>query len=322
MLRAAAVVTVHAVPLEVPFWAWVLFGAVVAVSLVADLVAHRGGKSVSRAHALAWTVAWITVAMSFAAWVAVQFGAGIAMDFVTAYLIEKSLSVDNLFLFVVLFARLGIPPAEQHRVLFWGILGALVSRAVFIGFGTALLARWHEAVYVLGVFLVYTGVKTALTREGKRGGGRALAFLQRHLPVTPRLHGHRFLVSENGRTLATPLLLALIAIEATDILFALDSVPAVFAVSTEPFIVYSSNVFAILGMRALYLVLASLLNDLKYLHYGLGAILAFAGAKMLTSSVLHLPHWVSLLFIVTVLFAAIVPSVVRRRAKALTPSPR
>ena len=308
-------------PLEVPFWAWLLFGGVVLVSLVVDLVAHRGGRSLSRSHAIAWSVAWISVALVFAGWVAVQFGQDTAVDFVTAYLIEKSLSVDNLFLFLVLFGRLRIPSAEQHRVLFWGIIGALASRAVFIALGTALLARFHSAIYVLGVFLIYTGVKTARTVEAKTGEGRALPFLRRHLRFTPRLYGHRFLAVEDGRLVGTPLLLALLAIEAMDVLFAIDSVPAVFAVSTEPFIVYSSNVFAILGLRALYLVLATLLNDLKYLHFGLAAILVFAGAKMLTSSFLHVPQVVSLLAIATMLAAAIVPSVIARRAKSRPRTP-
>jgi tellurite resistance protein TerC len=300
--------------LEVPFWAWVAFGGVILVSLLVDLVAHRGGHGLCRKHAIAWSVAWISVALLFGGWVALQFGHGAALDFVTAYLIEKTLSIDNLFVFMVLFDRLRIPDREQHRVLFWGILGALVSRAVFIAAGAALLTRWHGAIYVLGAFLIFTGVKTARAPKPETGEGRLLPFLRRHLPFTPRLHGHRFLVIEDGRRVATPLLLALLVIEVTDVLFAVDSVPAVFAVSQDPFIVYSSNVFAILGLRALYLVLATLLKDLKYLHYALAAILIFAGAKMLTSSFLHVPHAVSLIAIVIALAAAVVPSLIARRA--------
>ena len=284
-------------------------------SLVVDLVAHRGGRSVGRRHAIAWSVAWISLALVFAGWVAIQFGQATAIDFLTAYLIEKSLSVDNIFVFIVLFDRLRIPSTEQHRVLFWGIVGALASRAVFIASGAALLARWHNAVYVLGGFLIYTGVRTAWAPREQPGEGRVLPFLRRHLPFTPRLHGHRFFVMEGGRRFATPLLLALLAIEITDILFAVDSVPAVLAVSNEPFIIYSSNVFAILGMRALYLVVATLLKDLKYLHRGLAAILVFAGAKMLTSSILHVPQYVSLLTISVILAAAVVPSLAARRIK-------
>ena len=301
--------------LEVPVWAWLLFGGVIVASLLVDLLAHRGGHGLGRRSAVLWSVAWITVALLFAGFVALQFGQSAAMDFVTAYVIEKSLSVDNLFLFVVIFARLGIPSAEQHRVLFWGILGALVFRGVFIAAGTAVLERWHAAIYAFGAFLVYAGLKTARSPPGKSGEGRVLPFLRRHLRFTPRLHGHHFLAVESGRRVATPLLLALLAIEATDILFAVDSVPAVFAVSTEPFIVYSSNVFAILGLRALYLVLASLLKDLKYLHYALAAILVFAGAKMLTADLVHVPSGISLLTIALILAAAIVPSLVARRSK-------
>ena len=302
-------------PLEVPYWAWLLFGAVILASLLVDLVAHRGGRSLNRKHAVGWSLAWISLALLFAVWIAFQFGSATAVDFITAYLIEKSLSVDNIFLFIVLFARLAIPASEQHRVLFWGIIGALASRAGFIATGAALLARWHAAVYLLGAFLIYTGIKTAAAHPTETSEGRVLPFLRRHLPFTPRLHGHHFFVVENGRTVATPLLLALLAIEATDVLFAVDSVPAVFAVSNEPFIVYSSNVFAILGLRALYLVLATLLQNMKYLHFGLAAILVFAGAKMLTSSILHVPQYVSLLVIAAILSAAIVPSLIARRMK-------
>jgi tellurite resistance protein TerC len=306
-------------PLDVPFWVWLLFAGVVLLSLVIDLVAHRGGRGLSRKHAVAYSIGWIVVALLFAGFVALEFGWVTAQAFVTAYLIEKSLSVDNLFVFLVIFGTLKIPGAEQHRVLFWGIIGALVSRAAFIAAGSALLTRWHFAVYVLGAFLIFTGIKTARSAPDAAKQGRVLPFLQRHLRLTPNLHGHRFFVVEAGRRVATPLMLALVAIEVTDLLFAVDSVPAVFAISQEPFIVYSSNVFAILGLRALYLVLADLLKDLKYLHYGLAAILVFAGAKMLTSDLLHVPHAVSLLSIVAILAAAIIPSVIsRRRARHIS----
>jgi tellurite resistance protein TerC len=307
-------------PVEIPFWAWFLFGAVVCASLAVDLMAHRGGRSLGRNHAIVWSAAWIAVAAFFGVWLGLQFGRESALEFATAYLIEKSLSIDNVFVFIVLFARLRIPPSEQHRVLFWGIAGALVSRAVFIASGTALLARWHGAVYVLGAFLIYTGIKTARIQPAGGGEGRLLPFLRRHLPLTPQLHGHRFLVKNKGRLVATPLLLVLLVIEATDILFAIDSVPAVLAVSKEPFIVYSSNIFAILGLRALYLVLAPLLHDLKYLHFALAGILVFAGVKMVGADYFHVPHLVSLVAIATALLAAIVPSVVARRRSTELPS--
>ena len=303
-------------PLDVPAWAWLLFAGIVVGSLLLDLWVHRGGRGLSRAQAIVWSVAWISVALLFAVGLGLKFGMNAAVEFVTAYAIEKSLSVDNLFLFIVIFGRLRIPEAEQHRVLFWGILGAFATRAAFIAAGTALLSVWHPVVYVLGAFLLYTGIKTAREHVDGGGEGRFLPFLRRHLPLTPRLAGHRFFVVEDGRRLGTPLLLALLVIEATDVVFALDSIPAALAVSEAPFIVYSSNVFAVLGLRALYLVLAHALIGLKYLRYGLGGILAFAGLKMLTSTFLPIPHVVSLLVIVALMVGAILPSVIARRRAA------
>jgi tellurite resistance protein TerC len=301
---------------QVPMNMWVLFGGIVLVSLVVDLLAHRGTHGHSRRAAVIWSVLWIAVAFMFAGYVWYALGGASAGDFVSAYLMEKSLSVDNLFVFMVVFSRLSIPPAEQHRVLFWGIIGALVARALFIAGGTALLSRWHDVTYLLGAFLVYTGYKTA--RAGSmqhQGESRALDFLRRRLPISQHLHGHKFFAREDGRLIATPLLLALLTIEASDVMFAIDSVPAVFAISEDPFIVYSSNVFAILGLRALYLVLADLLRDLRYLHFGLAAILALAGVKMIAAKYFHVPHYVSLGAIVLILTASIVPSVLSKSVR-------
>lgn len=303
--------------LDVPWWAWAAFAVVVVVSLGFDLVMHRGDRAMGRRAALLWSCAWIAVSLAFAGWVGLQFGRDTMLEFLTAYLVEKSLSVDNLFVFLVVFARFGIPRAEQHRVLFWGIVGAFATRAAFIAAGTALLARWHFTVYVLGAFLVYTGIKTFRTHASREGAkeSRLLTLLERHIPLTRRLADHRFTVVQNGRRLATPLLLALVAIEATDVLFAVDSIAAVLAISQTPFIVFTSNVFAILGLRALYLLLADLVADLRYLHFGLGGILVFVGAKMLTSSVIHLPHWASLAITLAILIAAVVPSLIVRRKR-------
>jgi TerC family integral membrane protein len=301
----------------IPATAWLIFGGVVAVSLAADLFGHRGGRSLSRRAAIVWSLAWIAVALLFGGWVAWALGRDSAEDFLTAWLIEKSLSIDNLFVFLVIFDRLRIAPADQHRVLFWGIIGAFVTRAAFIASGAALLSAWHGAVYVLGAFLVFTGVKTAREHgdEGGGGEGKVLSFVRRHFRFTSRSDGHSFFVVEGGRRVATPLMAALVVIEVTDVLFAIDSIPAVFSVTSQPFIVYSSNVFAILGMRALYLVLADLLSGLKYLRYGLSGILILAGSKMLASAFIRIPHVVSLLAIVLVLTASIVPSVVERRRR-------
>jgi tellurite resistance protein TerC len=287
--------------------------------LAVDLVAHRAKKGRGPTAAIVWSVVWIALALAFGGWIAVAFGPAMAQDYFTAYLVEKSLSIDNLFVFLVVFSRLRIPEAEQHRVLFWGIIGAFVTRGVFIAAGAAILSAWQGVVYLLGAFLVYTGAKIAREHAGghdEGGEGKVLALVRRRLRVTPRLHGHDFFTVENGRRMGTPLLMALVVIEVTDVLFAVDSIPAVFAITREPFIVYSSNVFAILGLRALYSVLADLLSDLKYLRYGLAAILVFAGAKMLASGVLHVPPLVSLLVILAILVCVIVPSLLVRRHRA------
>jgi tellurite resistance protein TerC len=305
--------------LDIPFWAWLVLAGVVVVSLIIDLVAHRGSHGQGRKTAAIWSVVWIALAVAFGGWVALEFGHSAAQEWFTAYLVEKSLSVDNLFVFLVIFSRLHIPEAEQHRVLQWGIIGAFVTRGLFIAAGAAILEAWHPIVYVLGAFLVFTGIKTA--REQASGaeeapGGKILSFVRKHLRLTTQRHGHHFFAVENGRRVGTPLFLALVVIELSDVLFAVDSIPAVFAISRDPFIVYSSNVFAILGLRALYLVLADLLNDLKYLRYGLAAILVFAGGKMLASEVFHIPHVVSLAIIAAILIAVIVPSLIAKRHKA------
>jgi tellurite resistance protein TerC len=300
--------------LNVPVWAWVVLGVSILASLAVDLLAHRGTRGRTRAAALAWTGAWIGLALAFGGWVAIQFGPDQAQDYFTAYLVEKSLSIDNLFVFLIVFSTLGIPAAEQHRVLLWGIIGAIVTRGAFIAGGAALLQAWHGLVYVLGAFLVFTGVKTArapATTQNEEG--RLLRFVRRHFRFSPELDGHRFFTRKDGRLMATPLFLALIVIETTDIVFAIDSIPAAFAISPEPFIVYSSNIFAVLGMRSLYLVVSDLLGQLKYLRFALAAILVLAGAKLLLSDIVHVPHAVTLLSVLAILGGATIPSLIARR---------
>ncbi len=312
--------------LHVPTWAWVVFAVVVVVSLAIDLAAHRKGHGNGRRAAIVWSCVWVGISLLFAGFVGFELGAKVAGEFLTAWLVEKSLSVDNLFVFLVIFGRLKIPRSQQHGVLFWGIVGAFVTRALFIAAGSAVLSRWQVATYILGGFLVFTGLKTLRSHpdqedeDGKES--RIIKFLQTRLPFTGRVDGGAFTLVENGKRVATPLLLALVAIEVTDIMFAVDSIPAVFAISNEPFIVFSSNVFAILGLRALYLVLADIVADLKYLHYGLGALLIFVGAKMLASRYVHLPHWASLAITIAILTAAIVPSIAARRRKRREAPPR
>jgi tellurite resistance protein TerC len=301
--------------LVVPAWAWALLAGVMLVLISIDLFAHRGDRVDSRGRALAWSLVWVGVAVVFGVLVGVYFGAETAEQYFAAYLLEKSLSVDNLFLFVVVFGALGIPAAEQRRVLTWGIVGALVTRGVFIALGAAVLHRWHEITYVFGAILVITAVK--MLRESDGMSQRLLPWLERHLPWTRDRVGHHFLVRRGGRWLGTPLLVALIAIELTDVVFALDSIPAAFAVSEEPFVVYSSNVFAVLGLRALYVVLVGAISDLRYLKYGLSAVIAFAGLKMLAASWIVISPLLSVGVIAVMIGAAVVASVVATRRERL-----
>jgi tellurite resistance protein TerC len=297
--------------LVVPAWAWGLLAGVMLVLISIDLFAHRGDRLDSRRSALVWSAVWVAAAVIFGGFVAVVFGAPAAEQFFAAYLLEKSLSVDNLFLFVVIFGALNIPSTEQRRVLTWGIMGALVTRGVFIALGAAVLHRWHEVTYVFGAILVVTAIK--MLRDTSDAGSRLLPWLERHLPWTSERDGHHFVVRRAGRWVGTPLLVALLAIELTDVVFALDSIPAAFAVSDETFIVYSSNVFAVLGLRALYVVLVGALSKLRYLKYGLAAVIAFAGGKMLAAPWIALTPLASVLVIAAVLAVAVIASVMATR---------
>lgn len=298
--------------LVVPVWAWALLAVLLVFFLVLDLVAHRGDHVDSRKRALVWSLVWVGAALGFNAFVWWRFGSEAGQQWFAAYVLEKSLSVDNLFLFLVVFAALGIPSTEQRRVLTWGIIGALLTRAVFIVAGVAALQRWHEITYVFGALLIYTAVKLARGGES-HGKPKSLGWIERHVPWTPELQGHKFIARVGGRVVATPLLVALVAIEIADIVFALDSIPAAFAVSDEPFILYSSNVFAVLGLRALFIVLASALEGLRYLKYGLVAVLAFAGLKMLAAPWVHVPALLSVGVICVCIGAAVVASVLHAR---------
>jgi tellurite resistance protein TerC len=303
--------------IDVPAWAWPMLGTVLVICITIDLIVHRGDHADSRRSAILWSIAWVGVALAFNGFVWVKLGSEAGEQFLAAYLLEKSLSVDNLFLFLVIFGELRIPRTEQRRVLTFGILGALATRLVFIVLGAAALARWHEVTYIFGGLLLITAVKLLRTPDENEGPPRALLWLERHLPWTRELHGHRFFARVKGRLVGTPLLIALVAIELTDIVFAIDSVPAAFAVSNETFIVYSSNVFAVLGLRALYVVLAGALNDLRYLRFALAAVLAFAGAKMLAASWFHVPPLISVGVIALCLAIAIAASLIVTRRERL-----
>jgi tellurite resistance protein TerC len=295
--------------LVVPVWAWALLAALVVVLISIDLFAHRGDRADSPRRAIAWSIGWIGAALGFGAWVWWQFGDVAGEQFVAAYLLEKSLSIDNLFLFVVIFAALDIPMAEQRRVLGWGIAGALIARGVFIAIGAAVLSRWHEVTYVFGAILVVAGANML---RAPSGNNRMLRWIERRLPWTRERDGHRFVVRRAGRWLATPLLVAVVAIELADLVFAIDSIPAAFAISEEPFIVYSSNVFAVLGLRALYIVVAGALTELRYLRFGLAMVLAFAGVKMLAAPWISISPMASIAAIGAIVGTSIIASVVRR----------
>lgn len=298
---------------------WLAFLAFVLAMLALDLgVFHREERVIRPREALGWSALWIGLALAFGGLVWRLFGAQPALEFLTGWVIEKSLSVDNLFVFVVLFGALGIPPLHQHRVLFWGVLSALVLRGAMIWGGAALLERFRWVGYLFGAFLVLSGARLALVRGGSADPrrSRALALLHRLVPGTARLDGHRFFTREGGRRVATPLFFALALVELADVVFAVDSIPAVFAVTGDPFIVYTSNVFAILGLRSLYFVVADLVARFTYLKPALAAVLAFVGLKMLAAEVVHVPAGLSLLVVLGLLGAGALASWRRARRDA------
>ncbi len=295
--------------------AWAVFSILVLGMLAIDLgVFHRKAHKESFREAFIWSGVWIGVALLFNAGVFAVFGSQKGMEFLAAYLIEKSLSVDNLFVFVAIFTYFSVDAAYQHRVLFWGILGALLMRGLFIYAGLALIERFQWVTYLLGAFLVLTGIRFAKEdAEVHPEKNPVIRFFRKIVPVTATFRGQSFLVREHGRWMATPMLVVLLVVELTDVIFATDSVPAVLAVARDPFIVYTSNVFAILGLRALYFVLAGAMVRFAYLRYGLAAILIFVGAKMLIHSIYPVPIGVSLAVIGTLLAVSIFLSVAKAR---------
>ena len=298
-------------------WLWGGFGAFVLLMLALDLgVFHRRDHEVKPREALVWSAVWATLALAFGAVIWVVFGPIRAQEYVTGWLIEKSLSVDNLFVFIVIFGAFRIPARLQHKVLFLGILSALVLRGAMILGGAALLERFHWMAYAFGAFLAITGVRLWLHRweAPDPSGGPVAQWVRRAVPSTGELSGGRFFVRENGRLLATPLLLALATVELSDIVFAVDSIPAIFAVTTDPFIVFTSNVFAILGLRSLYFVLAALLDRFAYLKTGLALVLVFVGVKMGVATWVKIPAPLSLGVILLILGVAIGYSFLRPRA--------
>ncbi|MEU1674637.1 TerC family protein [Streptomyces roseifaciens] len=317
--------------LEVPFWLWGAFAATVVVSLAVDLLAHRSAHVIGFKEAAAWSGLWVGLALAFGAVVFLVLGTTAGTEYTTAWLLEKSLSVDNLFVFAVIFAYFKVPRAYQHRVLFFGVIGALVFRAVFLALGVAVVTRFTAVLYVFAAILFYSTYKLLKDEEESFDPGKSFAvrLLRKIMPVKDEYAGMKFFVKEAGKRVATPLLAVVAAIEAADLIFAVDSVPAVLAVSDDAFIVYTSNAFAILGLRALYFMLAGLLDRFHYLSKGLAIILAFIGVKlilqashkMISPSIPEIPSPVSLAVIVVVLAGSVVLSLRRPATPHATAAP-
>ncbi|HYL43793.1 MAG TPA: TerC family protein [Ktedonobacteraceae bacterium] len=297
-------------------WLWVGFNLFVLAMLALDLgIFHRNAHSVSNREALIWSAVWVALALLFNAGIYFFSGSEHALQFLTGYLIEKSLSVDNIFVFVLLFSAFRVPAVYQHKVLFWGVLGALVMRGILIALGVMLLENFHWILYLFGVFLIVTGIRMAFNKDEAVHPERnpVLQLVRRVVPVTANFEGDRFLVRRAGQVLVTPLLLVLLVVETTDLVFALDSIPAIFAISRDPFIVYTSNAFAILGLRSLYFVFANVMGKFYYLKFGLSVVLSFIGVKMVLADIYHISIGLSLAVIAFVLAVALIASIVSDR---------
>lgn len=302
-----------------PLWIWIAFNVFIVFLLFIDLFAlHRKDKEVGLKEALCTSLIWIGIALVFNYGLYIFRGKEAALNFLAGYLIEKSLSVDNLFIFILIFKYFHTPKKYQHKVLFWGILGAIVLRTVFIIFGVSLVSAFHWVLYIFGAFLIYTGIKMALpqSEEVQPEHNPFLKLIQKWMPVTQEYHGHHFFIQKQGCWWATPLLMTLLAIESTDVIFAIDSIPAIMAITLNPFIIYTSNIFAILGLRSLYFALAGLMPLFHYLHYGLAAILIFIGMKMLIEPYIEIPIYLSLGFIVVAISVSIGASKVFKGKKS------
>ena len=298
-------------------WLWVGFNVFVLLMLAVDLgIFHRKAHDVSMKEAAGWSVVWITLALLFNYGVYHFMGPQAGLEFLTGYLIEKALSVDNIFVFVLIFAYFQVPTKYQHRVLFWGIIGALLMRGAMIGAGAYLIKQFHWIIYVFGAFLVFTGIRMATQDETdiEPESNPVIRLIRRFIPVSKTYHGQNFFISEapqsggHARRFATPLFVVLVLVETTDLIFAVDSIPAIFSVTEDPFLVYTSNVFAILGLRALYFLLAGVIHKFHYLKLGLSAVLAFVGAKMLLTDIYKIPIGISLGVIALVLAISIIAS--------------
>lgn len=305
---------------------WTVFGAAVAAVFVADgLAGRRAARAETARSAGLWSAIWIGVGILFGLYVTLRFGLDIGLTYLTAYALEKSLSVDNLFVFILVFGQTGIPPHLQRRALFWGLLGALVMRAGLVGLGIFLLQQFHWVIYPFAGLLLFAAVRMLRGEEAGRKAAETTcalctSWIGRIVPITPVLHGSKFLVKLDGRRMATPLLVALIAIESADVVFAVDSIPAVLAVTSDPFLVYTSNVFALLGLRSLYFLLAGAVAQLRFLRVGLAVMLVFVAAKMLLGNAVEIPPAVSLLIVTSIFAAAVLASKLFPRNTPKTPA--
>ncbi len=291
---------------------WVVFNIFVLGMLALDLgVFHRKAHVIKIKEALVWSAVWVTLALLFNLGIYFWRGPETALEFLTGYLIEKSLSVDNIFVFLLIFSYFGVPSLHQHKVLFWGILGALIMRAVFIATGVTLIEKFHWIIYVFGAFLILTGIRMALQKDRKINPERnpILRLFRRWVPVTEDYVEDRFFAKRAKRYLATPLFIVLLVIETTDVIFAVDSIPAILAITLDPFIVYTSNVFAILGLRALYFAVAGIMGFFHHLHYGLSAVLVFVGIKMLLADLYKIPVSIALSVVGGILLISVMGSV-------------
>jgi tellurite resistance protein TerC len=297
--------------MDTPIIFWILFNAFVVFMLALDLgVFHRKAHEISLKEALTWTFVWVFLAMVFNTILFYWKGQQSALEFFTGYLVEKALSIDNIFVFIMIFSYFQIPSKYQHKVLFWGILGALIMRVIFIFAGVALIEKFHFTIYIFGALLIYTGYKMFYQNNAKIEPDKnpIIRFFKKFIPVTPVLHKDKFFVKLNGKRFATPLFLVLILIETTDLIFAVDSIPAILAITQDQFIVYTSNVFAILGLRSLYFALAGVVHRFWLLSYGLAVVLVFVGIKMLLIDFYKIPIEWSLLFIATLITGSILLS--------------
>lgn len=301
-------------------WFWLGFLILVVILLALDLgLFNRGSKHIDVKHALYLTALWICIALAFGVFVWFTLGSELGIAYYTGYAIEKAMSVDNLFVFLLVFSYFSIPDEYQHKALYYGIIGAIVFRAIFIFAGAELLERFEIVMYIFGVILIYAAIKT-MTKKEDTGENKIAAFMKKHLNASQDLDGDKLFTIQNGKKIMTPLFLCIIVIELTDIIFALDSIPAILAITTDRFVVYTSNIFAILGLRSLYFAIRGSLESLEYLKYGLGIILIFVGVKLLISNFIEIPVLASLGFILVVLAITIVFSLYMRKKKVGNPS--